>query len=230
VFPATFFDYNGVLVDDEDVHLEAFREVLAPLGVSVSEEAYWNTYIGFDDQGAFDAILEDAGRPATRAEIADLVEKKKPAYRRRAEGSLKGFAGAADLVRRRAARGPVLVVSGALRGEIQLGLEVLGVSDLVRSVVSAEDTRASKPDPDGYLSGIRLLAPSLGDRSRRTLVVEDSVAGVHSAKAAGLPCVAVTHSYPRERLEQAGADAVTDTLDAITDEMLDALYARLYAP
>jgi beta-phosphoglucomutase-like phosphatase (HAD superfamily) len=85
VFPATFFDYNGVLVDDEDVHLEAFREVLAPLGVSVSEEAYWNTYIGFDDQGAFDAILEDAGMPATRAEIAYLDEKKKPAYRRRAE-------------------------------------------------------------------------------------------------------------------------------------------------
>jgi HAD superfamily hydrolase (TIGR01509 family) len=198
--------------------------------VSVSDAAYWETYIGFDDEGAFDAILKDAGRQSTRAEIADLVERKKPAYLRRAEPSLEAFTGAAELVRRRAARGPALVVSGALREEIELGLRVLGITDLVLHVVSAEDTRASKPDPDGYLSAIRFLASSIGERAHRALVIEDSVAGVHAAKSAALPCIAVTHSYPRDRLEQAGADAVIEGLDAITDEMLDALYARLYAP
>jgi beta-phosphoglucomutase-like phosphatase (HAD superfamily) len=62
VFPATLFDYNGVLVDDENVHLEAFRDVLGPLGIDLEEADYWEKYLGFDDAGAFRAVLVDAGR------------------------------------------------------------------------------------------------------------------------------------------------------------------------
>jgi beta-phosphoglucomutase len=77
---ATLFDFNGVLVDDEHVHLAAFRDVLAPLGVSVTDEDYGAKYLGYDDVGAFRAILTDAGRPPSDAEIRALVDAKKPAY------------------------------------------------------------------------------------------------------------------------------------------------------
>src|SRR4051794_9700373 len=57
---ATIFDFNGVLVDDEHVHLEAFREVLAPRGIAITDDAYATRYLGFDDVGAFRAMLADA--------------------------------------------------------------------------------------------------------------------------------------------------------------------------
>src|SRR5262249_38031888 len=148
VFPATLFDYNGVLVDDEVVHLEAFRDVLKPLDIALSEHDYWERYLGFDDAGAFRAILTDAGRAVTDADVRQLIEAKRPRYLERARGALRGFTGAAALVRRRAAAGPVAIVSGALRGEIELGLSVLGIGDVVSAIVSAEEATHSKPDPE----------------------------------------------------------------------------------
>src|SRR5690606_1870035 len=114
VFPATLFDFNGVLIDDEHVHLEAFRDVPAPLGIEVSEEAYWERYLGFDDRGAFEAILRDAGRTTSPRELTSLIEAKRPHYMNRAKASLRTFPGAGELVTQRAAAGPVGVVSGAL--------------------------------------------------------------------------------------------------------------------
>lgn len=229
-FPATLFDYNGVLADDEIVHLEAFRDALAPSGISVSERDYVDRYLGFDDRGAFRAILIDSGRTPSEDEILELVRVKKPLYLARAEARLPTFAGAAELVLRRAARGPVGVVSGALRDEIMLGLRVLGVGDSVRYVVSAEDTRACKPDPEGYVIGIERLSAELGpELAKLALVIEDSIAGIEAAKAAGLACVAVSHSYGEAELTRAGADLVVQRLDEISEEQLAALFKQLYS-
>jgi beta-phosphoglucomutase len=229
VFPATFFDFNGVLVNDEVVHFETFREVLAGLGVTLSEHDYLHRYLGFDDAGAFRAILEDAGQQPSAEQIAGLIESKRPLYMSRARASLPTFAGAAELVRRRAAAGPALVVSGALRDEVELGLEVLGVRSEILTIVSAEDTQVCKPDPEGYLLGIRYLAErGQAEAAARGLVIEDSLAGVEAAKAAQLPCVGVTHTYSEQELLGAGADAVVGSLSAIDDALLTALFRRLY--
>ena len=229
MFPATFFDFNGVLVNDEMVHLETFREVLATLGVSLSEQDYMSRYLGYDDAGAFRAVLEDAGQTPSAQQIAVLIEAKRPLYMQRARAALPTFPGAADLVRRRAAAGPVLVVSGALRDEIELGLEVLGVRASVQAIVSAEDTRVCKPDPEGYQLGIRWLAErGLEAQARRGLVIEDSLAGVEAAKAAALPCLAVAHTYSERELAQAGADGVAAALGDVDDALLTALFQRLY--
>ena len=164
VFPATIFDYNGVLVDDEDVHLEAFRDVLSPLGIVLSEADYWERYLGFDDAGAFRAVLADNGRAPSDREVRSLIEAKRPHYLARARDTLRGFEGAAAFVRLRAESGPVIIVSGALRSEIELGLSVLGIADVIGAIVSAEDTVRSKPDPEGYFLGIAALAEHAGQR------------------------------------------------------------------
>lgn len=231
MFPATLFDYNGVLVDDEIVHLEAFRDVLRPLGLELAERDYWEKYLGFDDAGAFRAILADAGRSPSEAEVRGLIEAKRPKYLERARDTLHGFEGAGELVRRRRAAGPVGIVSGALRDEIALGLQVLGVADAVGNVISAEDTTRSKPDPEGYLLGIEALTTLIGrEAAEQALVIEDSIAGVEAAKAAKLTCVGVGHSYPLSALERAGADLAVPRLDAITNDVLRALYLRLTRP
>lgn len=230
MFTATLFDYNGVLVDDEAVHLEAFRDALRPLGVTLTAEEYVERYLGYDDRGAFTAILTDRGQSPTEQQIAGLIETKKPLYLQRAKSELATFPGAGEAVRRARRFGPVTVVSGALREEIALGLAVLGVTDVVEHVVSAEDTRACKPDPEGYRLGLAYLAKELGEHgAARSLVIEDSLAGIQAAKAAGLTCVGVTHSYARQALIEAGADACVDALSELTDDFLSALFRRAHA-
>ncbi|CAN5415581.1 HAD family phosphatase [soil metagenome] len=214
---ATIFDFNGVLVDDEAVHLAAFVAVVAPLGIALDQAIYDERYLGFDDRGAFAAILRDAGRSATEADVAPLVAAKIPEYMRRAETGLRIFPGAAELVARRADRGIVAIVSGALRHEIEFALARMGVRDRIAFIVAAEDTKACKPDPEGYRAA-RARLPS----NARVVVVEDSIAGTQAARAAGLRCVAVTHSYPARALLDAGASSALGDLSALTDDALDA--------
>jgi beta-phosphoglucomutase len=223
VFRATLFDYNGVLVNDEAVHLEAFRDVLRPLGITLSDQDYWQRYLGFDDVGAFRALFEHAGRPATSDVIAALVEAKRPRYLGRARSALEPFEGAAEAVRRRARSGPVGIVSGALRDEIELGLELLAIADQIAFIVSAEDTLACKPDPEGY----RLAIAKLGERARDCVVIEDSLAGVEAAKAAGASCIGVAHSYDAGELLLAGADRVVPGIAELHDPLLEELHRSL---
>jgi HAD superfamily hydrolase (TIGR01509 family) len=216
---ATLFDFNGVLIDDEAVHLAAFREVLAPLGIQVEDATYEERYLGFDDAGAFRAILEDAGRAPTDEDVARLIEAKKPVYMRRIATDLVVFEGAREIVERRAQVGPVGIVSGALRHEIEHALGHMGVRSHVRFIVAAEDTTECKPHPQGYLLGLSALGRE--GRPSGVAVIEDSLAGVAAAKHAELRCVAVAHSYPAERLRAAGADAVAAKLADLTDAMID---------
>lgn len=226
MFVPTLFDYNGVLVDDEHVHFQAFCDVLGPMGVGLAFERYVDRYLGYDDVGAFRAILGDVGRSPSDAEISLLVEQKRPCYRRRAEASLKVFDGAEALVRARAKAGPVGIVSGALRDEIELGLGRMGVRDAVHFIVSAEDTRRGKPDPEGYERGIEALTPHVGaEAARQAVVIEDSLAGVAAARAAGLVCAAVTHSYSEAQLRTAGADLVVSSLAELMKADLGSLSA-----
>ena len=181
MFAATLFDFNGVLVDDEAVHLAAFRATLAPRGIAVDERTYFERYIGFDDVGAFSAMLTDAGRDAPPALIAELVDAKRPLYLERARAGLTLFAGARERVCACAAHGPVGVVSGALRDEIELGLGLLGVRDRVSFIVAAEDTTRCKPDPEGYAKAIARLEVE----PARVAVLEDSGSGIRAALGAG---------------------------------------------
>jgi len=218
----TLFDFNGVLVDDEAVHLEAFREVLKPLGVAIDDAAYAERYLGFDDAGAFRAILTDAGHTPTDDDVKRLIDAKKPVYMERIGDQLVVFDGAVDLVRRRAKHGLVGIVSGALRHEIEHALKVMGVRDDIAFIVSAEDTTECKPDPQGYTLGSRKLQELLpkGETIRNLFAIEDSIAGIESAKSALLMCAAVTHSYPADKLYAAGASVVVDRLADLTDEAL----------
>jgi len=228
VFPATIFDFNGVLVDDELVHRDAFRDVLTPLGVLFTDEQYVERYLGFDDVGAIRAMILDAGREALEEDIAGLVEAKRPYYKKRAEAGLVIFEGAAKVVRERAAKGPVAIVSGALRDEIEFALERMGLVGVFACIVSAEDTSRCKPDPMGYELCIEALAPKLGAESaRRSLVIEDSLAGIEAAKSARLACLAVAHSYPEAQLRQAGADAVASRIASVDDDLVADVYRRL---
>jgi HAD superfamily hydrolase (TIGR01509 family) len=224
---AVLFDFNGVLVDDEHLHQSGFNDVLAPLGITMTDEAYRERYLGFDDRGAFAAVLRDSGRDVDDSLVRDLIARKAEVYRRRALAELRVYPGAAALLRSVARTSLVGIVSGALRGEIDLALDVMSARDAVRFVVAAEDVTACKPDPEGYLAALaRVRAERTVASPRSVIAIEDSIAGIQSARAAGLSVLAVAHTYERAALETAGAHAVIATIAEVTVDSLARVAAR----
>jgi beta-phosphoglucomutase len=173
-------------------------------------------------------MLLDAGRTPSDREVDDLALQKRPFYMRRAEAGLVIFEGAERVVRERAARGPVAIVSGALRHEIEFAIRRMGLEGVFDCIVSADDTPRCKPDPMGYELCLLALAGRIGEKNARgALVIEDSLAGIEAAKGARLACLAVGHSYPEEQLRGAGADAVVSRIAAIDDALVLEVYRRL---
>src|SRR5262249_30989770 len=95
VVRALLFDFNGVLVDDEPIHLEMFQRVLAEEGLALSVEDYYERYLGLDDRGCFAAVLERAGELATVPRLMRLIARKASYYQERVhERGYPFFAGA----------------------------------------------------------------------------------------------------------------------------------------
>ena len=219
---AIFFDFNGVLVDDEHVHFELFREVLADEGVTLDESTYHEKYLGYDDKGCFSAALLDQGREASAGLVACLIAKKATRYTEVAESGLRFFPFAAESIALLSQARPVAICSGALRAEIEYALKRLGVRENVISITSAEDTTRCKPDPQGYLLAldrVRSLHSEL--LAEQCLVIEDSLAGVQAARSAGMIAVGITHTYSADELTAAGATAIVQSLQTVSPQWID---------
>lgn len=220
--PAYLFDFNGVLVDDEHVHFAAFRDVLQKRGVALAKERYFAEYLAYDDATAFRRMLDDAGAPSDAAAVRACIKEKLPIYLAAVEHDLVLFPGAFELLAACAARGPVAIVSGALRVEIELALRKAGATARVKTIVAAEDVPACKPDPAGYLEALRRLQV----KARDAIAIEDSLAGIESAWAAGCVAVGVGHSYPLDTLAGSKAALNVATIAELDVERLDALVAK----
>src|SRR2546428_1668920 len=117
---ALVFDFDGVIADDEPLHLAAFQEALAAEGVTLTRETYYARYLGFDDHDAIVEALRAARRPAPPERVRALMAAKADAFLRRVRAGAPIFPGVAAFVRAAAARVPPAVASGALSNEIEL--------------------------------------------------------------------------------------------------------------
>jgi beta-phosphoglucomutase len=212
---AVLFDFDGVIVDSERLHWAAFNAVIDK---PVSWEDYIQTLIGFDDRDAFKHLFPDLACPERsrrgKTELDELIVKKAAAFQELlAEGGAAALPGAVELIRHLSGNIPIAICSGALREDILPIIGKLGVADAFDTIVTAEDTPVSKPDPAPY----RLTKERLGISDG--LVIEDTPAGIASAKGAGLKVLAVTNSYPKEALTQ--ADSIVDSLEGLTIEKLN---------
>lgn len=230
VLRAVLFDFNGVLVDDEPIHLELFQRVLGEEGIELADEDYYADYLGFDDRGCFSAVLERAGEAPSPPRLARLIARKAAYYQERIHrDGYPFFPGAVELVAAAAGRGWTLgVVSGALREEIEGALAQEGLRQEVQVIVAAEDVVEGKPDPEGYRKAIEWMntRPPLPARlvhPHEVVAIEDSPAGIESATGAGLVTVAVANTYPAARL--GGADAVVASSAELTTDRLAELQA-----
>jgi beta-phosphoglucomutase len=209
---AILFDFDGILVDTEPLHLQAFQKVLAEEGLPLSERDYYTKYVGLDDKGCFQAVLSENGRPATSETLRCLVDRKAGLFLTQLKTHLIVYPGIAEFVTMAAQRYRLAVVSGALRHEIEYSLEAAGIRRQFEQITAAQDVRNGKPDPEGYLHALGQLNQKAPVTAPECLVIEDTVPGIRAAHAAGMRCLAVSNTFSRHELSL--ADEVTPTLDA----------------
>lgn len=213
---AVIFDFDGVIVDTEPFHYAAFQRTLEPLGLHFSWEEYVETYIGFDDRDAFRHAFSLKGTILSQDELHLLIEQKAAFFMEVIGAGVSAYPGALDLLfYLHANKYPLALCSGALRSDIDPILAMLGISDYFDVIVTADDVAASKPDPECYQLAFNRLQSAHHNRFSidKTIAIEDTPAGISSAKAAGLMVCAVTNSYPAARLDQ--ATFVTDSLSSL---------------
>jgi beta-phosphoglucomutase len=205
---AILFDFNGVIVDDEPQHCAALIATLADYGYGLDRDSYYRDYLGFDDRECFRFSFARMGRAADEPALAEAIERKHVHYARAVREELRLVPGARDFIENAALDGLQLaIVSGALRREIELVLDLAGLRPHFAEIVAAEDVSACKPDPQGFNRARAALALS----PSRCVVVEDSLPGLAAARAAGLRCAMLATSHGADAC--AGADAVWRDFD-----------------
>jgi HAD superfamily hydrolase (TIGR01509 family) len=198
-YQAVIFDMNGVLVDDEHVQEEAFRQVLKPLSIGLNSEDWSHYFIGRTDQEGLDLFCRAKGKSVDNTPA--LLRAKLEAYKRLMRANIQPVPGAVELVREASRRWPrkVGLVTSATRWEAYTIIHAFGLQNCFAVLVTSEDVDRGKPDPKPYLLAAEKLAVPPG----RCLVVEDTPAGIRAAKAAGASCVAITTTHSIKALQQA---------------------------
>ncbi|HJV36232.1 HAD family phosphatase [Geomonas sp.] len=220
---AVIFDFDGIIVDTEPLHYKAFQELLVPLDLGYSWQEYIDTYMGFDDRDAFREAFRAAGRPLPDQELKRLMEAKAKAFLDIVATGVAPYPGVVDLIRSISGNLPLALCSGALRSDIDPILAQLCLTGAFDCMVTADEVTASKPDPESYRLAVQRLQERYPDSIApgRSLAVEDTPAGITSAAGAGLNVLAVTNSYPAERLT--GAIRVVDSLAGVSLDTLHLL-------
>ena len=200
---AVLWDLDGVLVDTAPFHFQAWQELFQSLGKGFAEADFRRTF-GLRN----DAILVDVLGELTPAEVERLAQRKEELYRDKIGGRVTAIPGAIGLLRRLQQRGrKSAIVSSTTRENVRVVLSSLGLEGVFEAVVAEEDAPKGKPDPQGFL----VAAEKLGVAAGECVVIEDAPGGVEAAKRAGMRCIGVTTSRPREAL--AAADLVVDSLE-----------------
>src|SRR5882724_717796 len=152
---ALILDYNGVVVNDEPLHKEAFRRVLGNAGIPLEDEEYYTRYLGIPDRDVARDVLRRSGVDAgdLDGEVDHILALKALAYRDLTRRDLPEVPGASRFILEAAEAYPIAIASGAIRVEVEDGLYRLGVRDAITAVVTIEDVARGKPDPGSCARG-----------------------------------------------------------------------------
>lgn len=202
---AVFFDFNGVIVDDEPLHFRLFQKVLAEEGLKLSQDRYYERYLGMDDFDCFRQASADLGKKLGETQIQGLIDRKAVYYQKEITANAPFVPGALKLVQALGKTHYMAVVSGALRSEIEMLLKQGQAQQCFSVIVAAGEISQGKPHPEGYQTAMELLNRDYVASSERLLpeeclAIEDSHWGIEAARAAGMACVGVTTTYSEQEL------------------------------
>lgn len=189
---AVILDFNGTMAEDEAMLMGIYEELLREHGVAFHAGEY-SRYAGLPDRVMFEHLFEAQGRPLAGVTSDRLLRERVRRYRSAVSDGHPVTRDTVAFVRTVAARVPVAVASGAFREEIEHVLQLADLAKFVSAIVSIDEVRAGKPDPESFTAAlaqinrgrVEAIAPE------HTVVVEDATDGVRAARAAGMRCVAI---------------------------------------
>ena len=213
---AIFFDFNGVIIDDETIQMNAYKEVLSGHEITLTEELYWAA-LGMDDRTFVRSMFEHAKKPLSDPLLEELMVAKTDLHRQMIE-ELPLFPGVLNFLKSASRAFQLGLVSMANLDEVSYVFQRANLTPLFTVIVTAEDASVCKPAPECYLAGLmKLNEKRQHDRMLPLLVseclaIEDSPPGIQSARAAGMKTLGVTNTVSEQALRAAGADVVTKSL------------------
>lgn len=202
---AFLFDFDGVICDTEKLHYLSTLKTVGKHNMSLEAEYYFEKLFGFDDRALFDHIYQMHGKKLDKKTLKQLMVEKNDEFMQLVETKIVYFDGVLALIERLTlAKIPLAVVSGALSHEVDACLEKGNIKKYFLFSMCADHVRSSKPDPESYERAYVRMGSYVSDLSLQDCwVLEDSPIGIASAKAAGLPVIAITNSAKRENLTEA---------------------------
>ncbi|OJU03824.1 MAG: HAD family hydrolase [Rhizobium sp. 63-7] len=205
-FDLLLFDCDGVLVDSEIISAKVESSLLTEAGYPITVEEMSERFAGLTWRDILFTVEKEADIPFS----ATLLDKSEKLLDARLEREVKIIDGVKFALSRLTQ--PRGICSNSSSHRLEMMLTKVGLREyFAPHIYSAKDLGAdrAKPKPDIYLHG----AEQFGVKPARTLVIEDSVHGIHAARAAGMRVVGFTggsHTYPAhaDRLTDAGAETV----------------------
>jgi beta-phosphoglucomutase len=205
------WDMDGTLVDTAELHFAAWLAVCKENDRPFTRADFAATF-GRRNPEIIQYLFGDRFGPA---DVARLGDRKEVLYRAAAQKGVALLPGVRQLLEGLHRAGAKQAIgSSAPRANLDLILQLTGITLYLDAVVAMEDTERGKPDPQVFL----VAAEKLGVPPSRCVVVEDAVAGVQAAKAGGMKCIAVRFvgHHPAATLQDAGADVVVKSLEEVS--------------
>ena len=214
---AILWDLDGVLADTGEAHYAAWRALFAERGENITHGQFAETF----GMSNLPILRQWLGDEPSDEELVALGLHKEELYREFVEDNVRTLPGVRDLLEAAKDHGyRQAVASSGEMANIVTVIRALGIANYFDALVSGAFLPQSKPDPAIFVQS----AGALGVPEARCLVVEDGTVGVEAARRAGMACLAITTTHPRERLQS--ADRVVGSLQEVTTEELLALVER----
>jgi HAD superfamily hydrolase (TIGR01509 family) len=199
---ALVFDLDGVLLDSAPCHDRAFQEVFRPYGI---HDFDYRRYAGWKTANVLEDVFRAAGREITPQLISALTAEKSRLARDELGASNPVVPECVSVLTQLSREYALALASSGSRASIALFLTINGCKHLFQSVLCGDDVTFAKPYPEIY----QLTFAKLGVDSGMGLVVEDAVAGIEAARAAGAGAVVgVEGTCSASQLFRAGASGV----------------------
>ena len=197
MYRALLFDLDGTIAETDSLHLPTWVDALQPHGVEVDEEFYRDRISGRSTTEIVRELLPDL----TDEQGRSIGDAKEASFRERVS-ELEPMPGLLDFIERGRKRGMwIALVTNAPEENVETILLALKLRDFFDLVVLADEVEAVKPDPAPYRAALEKTGAPAGE----ALAFEDSVSGISSSVAAGIPTVGIASSQDPEKLLGAGA-------------------------
>ncbi len=215
------FDMDGVIVESEDFHCDAWVQAYKTIGIEIDHNFYFSRICGKHGLQSTRETLEHFGRPEKDDQQFRemLILKKDHLAADMMRGKIPPRPGVLALIRK-IAQSPRKIGLGSTTSMIGVNavLHTLNIEDQFNVMIGGEGVKSGKPHPEVYLK----IAQLLEEEPHNCIVIEDSKSGINAAKSAGMKCIAVLNERNKaEDLQH--ADMVIGSYAEVTDEVIDTL-------